>query len=291
MAKFSGTKRRPAPRQPDRADPHACASASAPTRAARALRARRRVGAVPARGHEHGRRGHVLRARRGPRRPLRRARPRGDRRRTRRSSPVADVEAGKVGLVAVPARDDAHAFGRCRDGGGVRGRRRRRWPVGGRPRPAASRRAGRDARLLARPRTAATCPMPVKRGVADAARRLYTERAVLRYDGLTRQIRMADVRRAHAPVAPRRARSRRCSSSCSTVATTTTPWPTRPLLPVLAAAAALDAVPVDERRAAAARPGPGGAGRGRLSRGSGCRAGCRAAWTRRRGRRSSRRWA
>ena len=27
-------------------------------------------------------------------------------------------------------------------------------------------------------------PMPVKRGVADAARRLYTERAALRYDGL-----------------------------------------------------------------------------------------------------------
>ena len=27
-------------------------------------------------------------------------------------------------------------------------------------------------------------PMPVKRGVADAVRRLYTERAALRYDGL-----------------------------------------------------------------------------------------------------------
>src|SRR5689334_18139780 len=36
-------------------------------------------------------------------------------------------------------------------------------------------------------------PMPVKRGVADAVLRLYTERAVLRYDGLGRQIRMADV--------------------------------------------------------------------------------------------------
>ena len=33
----------------------------------------------------------------------------------------------------------------------------------------------------------------VKRGVADAARRLYTERAALRYDGLSRQVRMADV--------------------------------------------------------------------------------------------------
>ena len=36
-------------------------------------------------------------------------------------------------------------------------------------------------------------PMPVKRGVADAVRRLYTERAALRYDGLSRQLRMADV--------------------------------------------------------------------------------------------------
>ena len=35
--------------------------------------------------------------------------------------------------------------------------------------------------------------MPIKRGIADAARRLYTERAALRYDGLSRQIRMADV--------------------------------------------------------------------------------------------------
>ena len=36
-------------------------------------------------------------------------------------------------------------------------------------------------------------PMPIKRGVADAVRRLYTERAALRYDGLSRQLRMADV--------------------------------------------------------------------------------------------------
>ena len=36
-------------------------------------------------------------------------------------------------------------------------------------------------------------PMAVKRGVADAVPRLYTERAVLRYDGLSRQVRMADV--------------------------------------------------------------------------------------------------
>lgn len=36
-------------------------------------------------------------------------------------------------------------------------------------------------------------PKPVKRGVADAAERLYTERAALRYDGESRGIRMADV--------------------------------------------------------------------------------------------------
>ena len=36
-------------------------------------------------------------------------------------------------------------------------------------------------------------PMPIKRGIADAVPRLYTERAALRYDGLSRQVRMADV--------------------------------------------------------------------------------------------------
>jgi hypothetical protein len=36
-------------------------------------------------------------------------------------------------------------------------------------------------------------PAAVKRGIADAASRLYTERAALRYDGLSRGIRMADV--------------------------------------------------------------------------------------------------
>ncbi len=36
-------------------------------------------------------------------------------------------------------------------------------------------------------------PMPVKRGVADAVRRLYNERAALRYDGQSRGLRMGDV--------------------------------------------------------------------------------------------------
>jgi hypothetical protein len=60
-------------------------------------------------------------------------------------------------------------------------------------------------------------PMPVKRGVADAARRLYTERAALRYDGVSRQIRMAD--RPHVAAAPDRpvsgAGARRRGCGCS----------------------------------------------------------------------------
>lgn len=36
-------------------------------------------------------------------------------------------------------------------------------------------------------------PQPIKRGVADAARRLYGERSALKYDGLSRAWRMADV--------------------------------------------------------------------------------------------------
>lgn len=36
-------------------------------------------------------------------------------------------------------------------------------------------------------------PQPVKRGVADAVQRLYTEKAALKYDGLSRAWRMADV--------------------------------------------------------------------------------------------------
>lgn len=36
-------------------------------------------------------------------------------------------------------------------------------------------------------------PAPVRRGIADAAVRLYTERSALRYDGQSRSVRMADV--------------------------------------------------------------------------------------------------
>ena len=90
--------------------------------------------------------------------------------------------------------------------------------------------------------------MPVKRGIADAARRLYTERAALRYDGLSRQVRMADVIEMTHP-SPRDDRQsalfkylldRRHHDDARADAG---------VLPVLAAAAELDAVPKDERRA------------------------------------------
>jgi hypothetical protein len=90
-------------------------------------------------------------------------------------------------------------------------------------------------------------PMPIKRGIADAVRRLYDERAALRYDGLSRQIRMADVIELTHPSPRDEGQSalfkwlldRRHHDDA--VAD-----PTH--LPMLAHAAALDAVPVDERR-------------------------------------------
>jgi len=99
-------------------------------------------------------------------------------------------------------------------------------------------------------------PMSVKRGIGDAARRLYTERAALRYDGLARQIRMADVIELTHP-SPRDDRQsalfkylldRRHHDDA--VADPT-------VLPLLAAAAQLDAFPVDDRRALLRERGPG----------------------------------
>jgi hypothetical protein len=90
-------------------------------------------------------------------------------------------------------------------------------------------------------------PMPVKRGIADAVRRLYTERAALRYDGLSRQIRMADVIELTHPAPADERQSalfkylldrRHHDDAVADPA----------LLPVLAGAAALDAVPTDKRR-------------------------------------------
>ena len=98
-------------------------------------------------------------------------------------------------------------------------------------------------------------PMAVKRGVADAVRRLYNERAALRYDGLSRQVRMADVVELTHPE-PRDDRQsalfrwlldRRHHDEA--VAD-----PER--LPVLAAAAALEAVPEGERQAVLRHRGP-----------------------------------
>ena len=91
-------------------------------------------------------------------------------------------------------------------------------------------------------------PMPIKRGVADAVRRLYTERAALRYDGLGRQIRMADVIELVHPTPRDQDQStvfkylldRRHHDDAVA---------DQEVLPTLAAAAALDAVPVAERRA------------------------------------------
>lgn len=97
-------------------------------------------------------------------------------------------------------------------------------------------------------------PMPVKRGVADAVRRLYNERAVLRYDGQSRDIRMADVIELTHPV-PRDAKQsalfkfildRRHHGDAVAPGQ----------LPLLAAMADLDAVPVDDRRALLRARGP-----------------------------------
>ena len=99
-------------------------------------------------------------------------------------------------------------------------------------------------------------PMPIKRGIADAARRLYTERAALRYDGLSRQVRMADVIELTHP-SPRDDRQSalfKLPARPSPPRRRSSPTPT--VLPVLAAAAALDAVPIDERRAVLRARGP-----------------------------------
>ena len=90
-------------------------------------------------------------------------------------------------------------------------------------------------------------PMPVKRGAADAVRRLYNERAALRYDGLSRQLRMADVIELTHPTPAGDRQSalfrylldRRHHDDAVADAD---------VLPVLAAAAALEAVPAGERR-------------------------------------------
>jgi hypothetical protein len=102
-------------------------------------------------------------------------------------------------------------------------------------------------------------PMPLKRGLADAVRRLYNERAALRYDGLSRQLRMADVvELTHpSPAGDRQSALFRYlldrRHHGDGVAD-----PEK--LPVLAAAAALEAVAVDERRSVLRDRGPAALG-------------------------------
>jgi len=98
-------------------------------------------------------------------------------------------------------------------------------------------------------------PMPVKRGIADAVRRLYTERAALRYDGLSRQIRMADVIEITHP-SPRDERQSALFKYLLDRRHHDDAVAEPAVLPVLSAAAALDAVPIDERRAVLRARGP-----------------------------------
>ncbi len=98
-------------------------------------------------------------------------------------------------------------------------------------------------------------PMPVKRGVADAVRRLYTERAALRYDGLSRQLRMADVIELTHP-SPRDDRQSALFRYLLDRRHHDDAVADPEMLPVLAAAAALDAVPADERRTVLRARGP-----------------------------------
>lgn len=98
-------------------------------------------------------------------------------------------------------------------------------------------------------------PMPVKRGVADAAQRLYTERAALRYDGQSRQIRMADVIELTHPK-PRDDRQSALFRWLLDRRHHDDAVADPDVLPLLAAAAALDAVEIDDRRNVLRARGP-----------------------------------
>jgi hypothetical protein len=98
-------------------------------------------------------------------------------------------------------------------------------------------------------------PMAVKRGVADAARRLYNERAALRYDGLSRQVRMADVIELTHPQ-PRDDRQSALFRWLLDRRHHDDAVATGDRLPVRAAAAALDTVPAEDRRSVLRDRGP-----------------------------------
>jgi len=90
-------------------------------------------------------------------------------------------------------------------------------------------------------------PMAVKRGIADAAPRLYTERAALRYDGLSRAVRMADVIELTHP-APRDERQSALFKWLLDRRHHDDARADNEVLPMLAAAAELDAIEPDARR-------------------------------------------
>jgi hypothetical protein len=98
-------------------------------------------------------------------------------------------------------------------------------------------------------------PMPVKRGVADAARRLYTERSSLRYDGLSRQMRMADVIELTHP-APRHERQSALFRYLLDRRHHGDARANPEHLPILAAAEDLDGLAPGDRRAALSARGP-----------------------------------
>jgi hypothetical protein len=90
-------------------------------------------------------------------------------------------------------------------------------------------------------------PMAMKRGIADAAARLYTERAALRYDGLSRAVRMADVIELTHP-APRDERQSALFKWLLDRHHHDDARADNEVLPMLAAAAELDAIEPDARR-------------------------------------------
>jgi hypothetical protein len=126
-------------------------------------------------------------------------------------------------------------------------------PFGRRVVDSALRRADEPAEVLAyyTSRYGRALPQPVKRGVADAAQRLYTQRSALKYDGQSRAWRMADVLEL-THVKPRddvqSALFRWLLDRRHDRADVTVPES----LPVLRAYAELQALPDDERRAVGA---------------------------------------
>ncbi len=98
-------------------------------------------------------------------------------------------------------------------------------------------------------------PMAVKRGIADGATRLYTERSALRYDGVGRGVRMADVLELTHPK-PRDARQSALFNWLLDHRHHNDAIADPAVLPTLAAAAELASIPVDERRTKLAERGP-----------------------------------